>query len=196
MISDIVQRTIQNAVSSASLNSALNEHVGPWSVAQINRRTNQGRFLGGRLSSMGYSSTPIPLWFLGRSESTESGYRVRYTDGGFRTTVNLPEQSVQWGRNPWGSKSTPWLKGGYREFKQASGRSVSRVNLQMSGQMLNSLRYNVHPFTDGARLSVTVGPDQQDKAGWTNAKRRWLDLSESEVDRALSIVADIIHDRF
>ena len=195
-LSEEILSRVRSAVDSSSVHAAANEQIGPWSVAQINRRTNQGRFLGGRLANMGYSSSPIPLWFLGRIEPTGSGYRVRYTDGGFRTSVNFSQQDVQWGRNPWGPKSTPWLPGGYREFKQRSGRSVSHVNLQMSGQMLASLRYSAVPVVDGARLSITVGPDQRDKAAWTNAKRRWLDLSESELDSAVRMLGEIIHQRF
>ncbi len=190
-LSKIVQDSIERAVGSKNLYAVANNELGPYSVFTINRRTNAGRFLGGTHANAGYSSSPLPLWFFGRMTRTESGYDVNYIDGNFSTTVSLSDNQVQWGRNPFGSRSTPWLIGGYRAFKQASGRSTA-VNLQFSGQMLNSLRYFTRTYAGGVSLSLTTSPDQQDKAAWTNRKRRWLDMGEGELDRFEDLLSNQI----
>lgn len=142
----------------------VSEDAGLMARAIIDQRTRRGQFLGGKFANKGYSTAPMPF-----SELTRA--------------VSVGEDDVFWITK--NGQSRKYLKGGYKKFRELTGRNTGWVNLDFSGEMLNSLFVSSDYTGMAIRISVTVPSGQMVKAFHTNEQREWLSLSEDEINRVL-----------
>lgn len=146
--------------------------VSALAIRQMQERTSRGQFLGGKLAEKGYSTNPLPAFYLGD---------VTYLGGGAvsvkparAAAVKFSDSELDWKR------SGAMVLGGYKAMREKSGRETSRVTLTYSGAMLNSLRGKVTALANTVRIAFGVDPDQEEKAYFTNLQREWLSLSDNE----------------
>lgn len=138
------------------------EEAGAFARALIDQRTRRGEFLGGPLANRGYSQTPMPF-----SELTRQ--------------ITAGQDEVFWAtRN---GESVKYLRGGYKRFRELTGRRTDKVELTFSGAMLNSLYSEVNQSGGQFDITITVPPSQQEKAFHTNNQREWMGLNDSEIER-------------
>lgn len=143
------------------------EEAGAFARAIIDQRTRRGEFLGGPLANRGYSQTPMPF-----SELTRQ--------------VTAGRDEVFWAtRN---GKPVKYLRGGYKRFRELTGRRTDKVELTFSGAMLNSLFSEAKQSGGQFDITITVPPAQQEKAFHTNNQREWLGLNDSEIERVGQLI--------
>ena len=142
----------------------ITERAGQMARAIIDQRTRRGEFLGGKFQNKGYSTAPMPFSELTRQVSVGA-------DDVFWITKN--------------GKSVKYLKGGYKKFRELTGRNTGWVNLDFSGAMLNSLFVDTDFTGFSIKVSVTVPSGQMVKAFQTNEQREWLALSDEEANKVL-----------
>lgn len=138
------------------------EEAGAFARAMIDQRTRRGEFLGGPLANRGYSQAPMPFSEITRQISPAQ-------DETFWATRN--------------GKPVKYLRGGYKRFRELTGRRTDHVNLTFSGAMLNSLFPTVSQSSGTFDITITVPPAQQEKAFHTNAQREWLGLTDAELGK-------------
>ena len=161
-----VKQALDNLVSNAKL-IRVSEQAGAMSRAIIDQRTRRGEFLGGQFANKGYSTSPMPFSDVTRQIAASE-------DDTFWITKN--------------GRPRKYLKGGYKKFRELTGRRTDAVTLQFSGEMLNSLNPSVDAVSDSQiQVIVTVPAGQMVKAFQTNEQREWLALSDEEVDRVFKM---------
>ena len=161
-----VKEALENLVNNAKLIQTA-EEAGAMSRGIIDQRTRRGEFLGGEFANKGYSTAPMPFSELTRQISAGE-------DDTFWITKN--------------GMARKYLKGGYKRFRELTGRRTDAVDLQFSGAMLNSLSPTVDAVSDERiQVIITVPSGQMVKAFQTNEKRQWLALSDEEVDRVFRL---------
>lgn len=157
---------LTNVFNSAAL-APIMEEAGAFARALIDQRTRRGEFLGGPLANRGYSQTPMPF-----SELTRQ--------------ITASEEETFWAtRN---GKPVKYLRGGYKRFRELTGRRTDKVELTFSGAMLNSLFSEVKQSGGQFDITITVPPAQQEKAFHTNNQREWLGLNDSEIERVGQLI--------
>ena len=161
-----VKRALDNLVNNAKLIQTA-EEAGAMSRGIIDQRTRRGEFLGGEFANKGYSTAPMPF-----SELTRQ--------------IKVSDEDVEWITK--NGKPVKLLKDGYKKFRELLDKRTDFVNLQFSGNMLNSLSPTVDAVTDSQiQVIITVPSGQMVKAFQTNQKRQWLALSDDEVDRVFRL---------
>jgi hypothetical protein len=158
---------IRESITPAKTRILVNR-AGAQGMAIIDTRTRRGEFTGGSLKSTGYSTKAMIL----------TGSRgFRYESG----SASLLSNSLSKSDYIWrviNGRTVPLLIGGYKKYREITGRRTDRVDLTFTGDMLRSLRYEV-----GHNAAVIrPGPDQMAKAAGTDAKREWMNLTNDEQD--------------
>ena len=166
MTPEDVSARLRNVFNNIALIPAA-EQGGALIRAIIDDRTRNGEFLGGPFALKGYSEAPMPF-----SEVTRQ--------------ISAGDEDVFWATI--GGKPQKYLIGGYRRFRELTGRRVDKVELSFSGAMLNSLFPRVDPTSEGVDIIVTVPASQMEKAFHTHQQRRWLALSREESDRVFESI--------
>jgi hypothetical protein len=160
-----LRNNISNAVQSTSMRSRF----------FVDRHAKQGEFKSGDLANSPYSKKWIPAFFLG---GVTYGDSVRVQN--YFTSATLPNEDVEW--RIWKGKKTPFYTMGYAGFRRLTGRQTSHVDLTFSGQMLRNLTSRVRLSPNGFRVQVFVKEPFNDRMRWTNNRRKWLYLKDSEID--------------
>lgn len=145
----------------------VSEAAGQMARAIIDQRTRRGEFLGGRFANKGYSEAPMPF-----SELTRQ--------------ISVDESETFWISRD--GKAQKFLIGGYKKFREKTGRATNKVNLDFSGEMMNSLFVSTDFTGFTIKITVTVPSGQMLKAYYTDRDREWLGLSDEEADRVLSVL--------
>jgi hypothetical protein len=143
------------------------EEAGAMARGIIDQRTRRGEFLGGKFQNKGYSTAPMPFSELTRQISVTE-------DETFWITVN-------------GSASR-YLIGGYKKFREKTGRRTDAVNHDFSGAMLNSLTVYSDYTGDAISVIVSVPSGQMEKAFHTDQMREWINLSDEEAEQVLGLI--------
>jgi len=170
--------------------------AGPYMVAAINERVTKGVYLGGSRQNLGYSTTPIPTWFLGGllrelgDKGTKRAYKLNAQEK-FNKTITIPQNDIFWSSTSSG-RSTAFLKGGYKHFRKLAGRRDDLVDLTFTGSMLASLRHDVTQQAGVVQVTVKVSSMNAAKAYYTDRSREWMNLSDKELNFIESRLSDLL----
>lgn len=142
----------------------------------VDGHARNGEFSGGDLANQGYSETTIPAYFLGSLDVVLGGIKAT----NYFTSAILPDEDIKW---RWSKKGriTPYYTKGYKGFRQQTGRQTASVDLTFSGQMLRNLSARVRPQGRSFVVDVYVKAPFNERMTYTNNRRKWLYLSNSEV---------------
>lgn len=192
----VVNETLDAAFSDAVLLDISRTHLAPRIQFLVTENAQAGRFIGGPLKNKPYSGGTLPAFFLGKLQKSGDDWQIQPRDSAVRT-VN-PGDALIWrhvggiggGNNS--NRATAFLIGGYKKFRELTGRSTSVVNLTMTGRMLGSVRSKAFPTGEGVRIETGATGGQEDKARWTDAKREWLGLPQSDLNNVSGILTDRI----
>ena len=161
--------------------------VGPYLVAAINERVTKGVYLGGPKQSMGYSTAPIATSMLGRLIREDPGKYSLDARKGFNKTIKLSPDDLIWSNVD--GRNLARLRGGYKKFRELSGRRTDLVDLTFTGSMLASLRHNVRASAGVVTVTVAVSAMNMHKAYYTDLSREWMGATDKElafIERRLS----------
>lgn len=190
---EVVQETLNAAFSDAVLLDISMTHLAPRVESLVVMNAENGRFLGGPDKNKGYSGKTLPAFFMGKLKKSGDAWQIQPTGDGVRTVS--PGDAMIWrhvggvgGRsNP--DKATAFLIGGYKKFRELAGRTTGFVNLTMTGSMLRSVRSNAYPTASGVMIETGATGGQEDKARWTDAKREWLGLPQSDLNEIVEMLS-------
>lgn len=178
-----VKDDIFHVLMSPYLTNVAVTKVAPTALRMIDERTRKGKFL--QSNTPGYSTKPIALNVIGSVTPSKSGLRFD------SRTLNkkLSFTKAEYGWRTLNGKRYALLWGGYKKIREKSGRNTSFVDLTFTGKMLNSLDTQSKPISDRAvGVDITVSQDQQAKARFTNAKRPWLGLADTEIVELADVI--------
>lgn len=168
-------RDISSAISEAIKDINPNR-VGGRAFAMIRERTDRGQFLGGLRAGRGYSTRDLSIGKLGNVTYNKKKQSVSIKRVAM-APVRISKEDLKW------SNKGGRLVGGYKKFRQLAGRKVDKVDLTLSGRMMNSFRFDVlRARGDVTQIVFGVSPSQDEKAYQTNKQRQWLGLSDAEID--------------
>lgn len=176
---------IQGFLQGAKMLQFAETFVGPYIVAAINERVTKGVYLGGTRQNMGYSTAPIPTWFLGGliREMGQSKSKAAYglnAQEKFNKTIKIPYNDITWATSKSG-RTTAYLKGGYSHFRTLAGRRSDIVDLTFTGSMLASLTHDTSEQSGVVSITVRVSSMNAKKAYYTNKAREWMNVSATEL---------------
>lgn len=177
----VVDETFESAFSDAVLLDISTTHLAPRIQFLVTDNAEHGRFIGGSHQNKGYSTATLPAFFLGALQKSGDQWRIQPTGSGVRTVS--PGDSMIWRHVSGSNRATAFLIGGYKKFRELAGRSTGFVNLTLTGRMLGSVRSNAYPTGSGVMIETGATGGQQDKARYTDAKREWLGLPQSDLDK-------------
>ena len=157
--------------------------VAPTALKMIDERTRKGKFL--QSNTPGYSTKPIALNVIGSVTLSKSG--IGFDSRSLNKKLKFSKSEYGW--RTLNGKRYALLWGGYKKIREKSGRNTSFVDLTFTGKMLNSLDSQSKPISDTAvGVDITVSQDQQAKARFTNAKRPWLGLADTEIVELADVI--------
>ena len=166
-----ISRSISEAIKDIDPN-----RVGGRAFAMIRERTARGQFLGGSRAGRGYSTRDLSIGKLGDVTYNAESQSVSIKRVAM-APVRISKEDLKW------SNKGGRLVGGYKKFRQLAGRKVDKVDLTLSGRMMNSFRFDVERAAgEVTQIVFGVSPSQDEKAFQTNEQRQWLCLSDSEMD--------------
>lgn len=151
--------------------------MGERAVLIIKQRTAQGKFLSGPEQ---YSTTPLPLPMGMLAQHVQSAVLRRLMRGEEDGRVFMNRKS----RRLW-----IVLQGGYKRFRELSGRESDKVTLNWSGTMLRAMKVvNVNEKEGSVTLGFTESESaqradyqQNQGVGKSRRKRVFFALSEAEI---------------
>lgn len=189
----VVEETINAAFSDAVLLDIARTHLAPRIQFLVTENAQAGRFIGGVWKDKPYSGKLLPAFYFGKLRKSGDAWQISPQDSGVRNVS--PGSALIWrhvaglggGNNS--NRATAFLIGGYKKFRELTGRSTSVVNLTMTGRMLGSVRSNAFPTGEGVMIETGATGGQQDKARWTDAKREWLGLPQSDTNAIIKMLS-------
>lgn len=180
---EIHRELMNNAFDSKALAQAMRENAGPMAVAMIDTRTRKGEFLGGPDANKGYSTNPIASWKLGKLSRGSSGTYILRSDT-MNTSAMTQGGDLKWYTKE--GKRGALFMGGYRRWRELTGRGTGFVNLTFTGAMLRALTYAVKVLSgSSAATEIFVNTPQAEKAAYTDARRNWIGLNAQEEAKIL-----------
>jgi len=181
-----IQRDLK-AQFDLSKTKVIGEKVAAIAFSKMQDRTAKGQFIGGKLQNKGYSTNPISAWKLGKvtylGRSAKTG-EVKKGKDPIVISIKRPTMSpVQFKKSEmrWGKMGAVIL-GGYKEFRNKSGRESGFVTLTLSGRMLNSFNYVVKAIRSKVSIVFGFAPSQDEKAYYTNKQRKFVGLTDPEIE--------------
>jgi hypothetical protein len=166
---------LRKALSDASMTEAIDKIVRPTVIRMVNERTMRGEFLGGPYANKGYSTATLPAFFFGRLSGSGNQWSIRSDQ--LNTSVQ-PGDDLIW--HVVGGSAMAFLIGGYKKFRELAGRNTGTVDLTFTGTMLRGLDVKTETMPDGVVGKLGVYNERAEVAGFVDAKREFLGLSEQE----------------
>lgn len=173
----------------------------------VKRRIDEGDFFEGHYGSKPYSTQPIKAYKLGFAQVTGvgmgkelfiDGVKIDRDDwywGDFdRERHGLPEPSSS--SNPFNfgdslPKPVPVFIPGYRGWRVDYNGKQEEVDLQFSGAMIDEFDIDINiergsnQFGGNFSFDFVAFGGSEDKAFITNFFRRWMMITENEIEEAL-----------
>lgn len=181
-------------VKSHIVDNVLMKNIGTHVVTIIKRRTLDGKFLEG---SESYSTKPFVMPLGAMMQNIQKGF---LTEESFkRNGKTVEENEFQIFTTNSGAKWV-WIEGGYKRYREISGRQVAHVDLNWSGRMMRNL--GLLPGTTTARetqIGFTSNEEKQ-KAIWHNtlgagkskSKHVFMGLTPDEYNDVVKFAGDEI----
>lgn len=173
----IAAKELDKNLGTEALYSRVRNVVEPRVIAFINNRVKAGNFLGGKLANKGYSTNPLPSFFFGSTQYNRSSKGITVDPPSIGRAV-FSESQIFW-RTVNGSAMS-FVEGGYKAFRQATGRTTSTVNLTLSGRMLMGLDGITRRGTNEIVTKIGIYNEAKLYAGRVNEQREFLGLTDSE----------------
>lgn len=182
-----ISKPIQKAIQLAKVKTATNR-LAQQVQSIILKRTEKGEFIGGNLANKTYSNNDLQAWKLGKVTYLKNG-KISIKKSGVKT-VRFNKNDIYYGKKGY------VVKGGYRTFRRKSGRNTAKVDLTMTGKMLNSLNYRVQSRRNRIGIIFGVSASNNLKAFYTNQQREWLGLDNSEQSKIAASIEEGIEANF
>jgi hypothetical protein len=184
-----VARRLESMFDRLPLHELSDSLIKPSVIRFINERTERGEFLGGERKNEGYSETTLPAWFFGRLRQTGGSWSIR--SDVFNTTANPSSDELVW-RAHAGGGATAYLIGGYKKFRELTGRPTNRVTLSFTGTMLRGLDGRTSETPEALEIEFGVYNERQRVSGYVNRQREFLGLNQSEYDKLAEWISNRI----
>jgi len=183
-----------SGIKSKIVDNVLMKNIGLRVVTIIRRRTLDGKFISG---SEAYSTKPFVMPLGAMMQNLQRGFLSEDTFKRNGKTVEENEFQIFTANN---GATWVWIEGGYKRYRELSGRQVAKVDLNWSGRMMRNL--GLIPGTTTPReteIGFTSAEEKQ-KALWHNTlgagkgktKREFMGLTPQEYNDVVKFAGEEI----